>query len=177
MDLIITALIVVAFVHYIYDRILLPTSRQTARSKIFALRDELRNELIANQGTYDSETLKLFETMDSRINHAVNRLHLFTFTNFVKVKMLPEEQFKEMDRFRQKLKDCESEVPREIHEKLSHILLHVLSMNSFLLVVWLLPIVLMVSMISKISAVMKKTSNDLADLVTGNGKDNFDRYA
>lgn len=180
MDVLITALMIVALIHYVYDRIVLPTLRQKSRSNIFALRDQLRQELITNKESYSPETIKLFKVMDDRINHAVNRLHVFTLTNYVKVKMMPEGSMPEVDAFRKRLKECESDVLRDVHIKLSGEILNVLGVNSLLMCLWLLPIVVVASIIEFIigsmGTLIKDTTVDLTDIVTGN-RYNFDKHA
>lgn len=180
MDVLITALMIVALIHYVYDRIVLPTLRLKSRSNIFALRDQLRQELITNKESYSPETLRLFKVMDDRINHAVNRLHVFTLINYMKVRMLPEGSLPEVEAFRKRLKECESDVLRDVHVKLSEEVMSVLGANSLLMCLWLLPIVLTISLvgfiIGSMRTLIKETVDDLADIVTGN-KDNLNFHA
>ena len=177
-------LVVISAIHYVYDRIMLPSMRQRQRDKLFILRDRLRNEMIENRGM-KPETLKVFKQMDDRINLAVNRLHLFTFTNFVKFQVNSREKkleqaVKRANKFRENLQECESSIPREVHEELLIELKNVLTMNSLLFVLWLAPLVLLVQLVSLIFTVMsssiknanvfsglKRASDDLGDIVTG----------
>lgn len=168
MEYLAIVLFCVCLINFVYQRILLPTYRQHARDDLFVLRDELRNELIRVQDTADKKTLKAFQEVDNGINHALNRLHLLTFSNIVKLQMSlkdAEQEYKaEFDRFHNLLDASSSDVPKQIYAETSKILNKVVSKNSFLIVLYLSPVILALSIIKFSFNRLKTATNVLLDI-------------
>ncbi|WP_382631345.1 hypothetical protein, partial [Streptomyces sp. NPDC056982] len=64
-------LLCMAAAHFIYERILLPSLRLHYRNKLFELRDEVRNQIIANHSEDNTQAAQL---VHEALNNAINRL-------------------------------------------------------------------------------------------------------
>lgn len=172
MEYVIIALIVFSAISFVYDQILLPSIRQSIRSNIFELRDELRDHLIENKSKFNKETVDLYVLMDDRINQAVNKLHLLTFVNFVRAVNATQDSLHEVEAFRARLDNCVSPVPREVHDKLIYELKSSLAANSLIFILSILPLIILGYLIGIARDKARKAVKDLGDLVT-NDKDDF----
>lgn len=168
MELTIILLMIIALVHFIYDQIVLPTARQNIRSNIFELRDELRSHLIDHQHEFSKETLHVYKIMDDRINHAVNRLHLFTFTNLVRTANLSDDSLSKIEEFRDLLNKCDSATPKNIHDRMILELRSAFAVNSLLISMWILPIVIIALAVGWIKSRLQITVKNLGDVLTSN---------
>lgn len=138
----ITVLLIVSIVHFSYDRIYLPSFRLEVRTKIFKQRDILRAELIANQDAMDKPTIEAFKEANNAINHVVNRLHLLTLSNYIKIRNIPENELYEVRKFQEIIDKSKSNTPEIVLAHISQDLEKVLLANSLLTIAWLLPIIL-----------------------------------
>lgn len=154
-----------ALMHYLYQSILLPSSRQKARDELFCLRDELRAGMLQNQDNYDKKTMRAFKEVDDALSRAINRLHLLTFTNFVKATLsLKEiEQDKAYQPFHRRIENAESELPLNIYTRSGAVLNKVLFINSFMFMVYLIPLVILIKCISSVYLKIKQGSEFLLD--------------
>ncbi|HDV5476715.1 TPA: hypothetical protein RI770_000587 [Vibrio cholerae] len=160
-------LFLICFVHYIYQAIVLPSYRQKARDELFILRDELRARLVEIQGHADKSTLRAFKEVDDGINRSLNRLHLMTFTNFLKVAAVTrssQESSKDFKRFYHLIDNASDKAPKEIFFAVNSVLERVLAMNSLMFVLYFLPFVLVLKLFGTIYNRVKDTANLMADL-------------
>lgn len=155
-------------VHFVYQTILLPSYRQTARDKLFVLRDELRREQIEIQDTANKATIRAFKEVDEGINRAINRLHLLTFSNLVKLavkrKENPEENRDALRRFHSLLDNSEVDTPRRVIENSEKVLTGVICANSFMFLLYLLPIVLVVKLVGVTYRKIKNTVDYMSEI-------------
>jgi hypothetical protein len=146
--------IIVCVVHFIYQSIILPSVRQSARDELFELRDELRTRLIEVQNESNKNTLLAFKEIDDGINRSLNRLHLLNFSSFVKLTFDAEKSPEKYEKIREKttaiLDNSEDEMPKHVYAEVNKVLHHVFSMNSLMMIVYLLPFVLAISLIHSI---------------------------
>ncbi|WP_021023505.1 hypothetical protein [Salinivibrio costicola] len=159
---------VVCIVHYVYQAIILPSFRQSARDELFVLRDKLRARLIEVQGTCDKKTIRAFKEVDTGINRSLNRLHMLTFSNFVRTTIHIEESSKEYEVSRKKfhslLDNAKDETPLETFHEVGKVLHKVLAMNSFMFVVYVLPFVLAFKFIGTLYRRTKKATDYMLDM-------------
>ncbi|EJG2370383.1 hypothetical protein ACFXIQ_002584 [Vibrio vulnificus] len=171
---------VVAFllciVHFLYQRVYLPSVRQSARDELFQLRDELRDQLLEIQSDVDKNTLLAFKEIDDGINRSLNRLHLLTFTHFVTVMRAYES---DKEHYEKSKKDFDSildnsvdATPREIYVEVNKVLHNVLVANSLMFTLYLLPIYLVIRLIGSIYSKVKAGSDYLVDSVIENKRPN-----
>ena len=163
------ALCVMAVAHYIYESIWLPTSRQQARNKLFAIRDQLRAELIDLGESADYETKMVFKMADRNLNRAINNLHLLTISNAIRVERAhkrSEELRYEAERRNQRIESCSNSVPKKALHEMNSILGTVFFANSFGLLAYLLPIFLLFIFMKSCYAQVKMAKQTLIQLVT-----------
>lgn len=154
----------VCIVHFIYQAIILPSSRQSARDELFKLRDELRNTLIEVQDESDKRTLRAYKEVDDGISRAIGRLHLLTFSNFLKVSRNSDKQLNEnFKKFHLLLKSIDDTTPIDIYCKVNKTLEKVLVLNSFMLVLYFLPLVAIISLIGAVVRRCKASADYLVE--------------
>lgn len=155
----------ICLIHFIYQAILLPSSRQKARDKLFILRDELRNNLLKNQELADKKTLRAYKDVDDGINRAIGRLHLLTVSNIFKVsKNSSKEKTEKFKKFHSSLESIEDKAPIDSFHKVNKVLERVFVLNSAMFILYLLPIVLTVSLISALVNRCKISVDYLVDI-------------
>lgn len=155
-------LLCMAAAHFIYERILLPSLRLHYRNKLFELRDEVRNQIIADHSEDNNQAAQL---VHEALNNAINRLHLMTITNRVRAQrrlaMNPDIQAKinrEIDLFDR----CDNEVINNSINQSAEILEKVYVVNNLMLIAYTFPIYLAVATVAKVV----KAANSLLTLVT-----------
>lgn len=155
-------LLCMAAAHFIYERILLPSLRLHYRNKLFELRDEVRNQIIADHSEDNNQAAQL---VHEALNNAINRLHLMTITNRVRAQrrlaMNPDIQAKinrEIDLFDR----CDNEVINNSINQSAEILEKVYVVNNLMLIAYTFPIYLAVATVAKVV----KAANSLLILVT-----------
>lgn len=159
-------LFVLCMVHYVYQAIILPSFRQSARDELFVLRDRLRDRLIEVQDGADKKTLRAFKEVDDGINRSLNRLHLLTFTNFIRASISSDESKKHdasFKKFHSLLENSQDETPKEIYIEVGKVLHNVLSVNSLMFLMYLLPIVIIMQLIGSLYQRVKQTTDYMAD--------------
>lgn len=147
-------LFILCLVHYVYQAILLPSFRQAARDELFILRDRLRARLIEIQDTADKRTIRAFREVDDGINRSLNRLHTLTFSGFLKASIsfkteskIHEEKYK---KFHTLLDSASDEMPNKVYAEVGEILLKVLSLNSLMFVMYLLPVYVVAKLVGSV---------------------------
>ena len=162
---------ILCIVHFIYQTIILPSVRQSARDDLFKLRDELRHELIEVQSTSDKNTVLAFKEIDDGINRSLNRLHVLNFSTFIKVSLAisksPEKYKKSKQQFEMILANSDSETPKEIYTEVNKILHRVLVLNSAMFTFYLLPFALVGTLISSVYKRIKYGTDVLVDICIG----------
>lgn len=160
-------------IHFIYQAIVLPSVRQSARDDLFQLRDQLRTRLIETQGNSNKNTLLAFKMIDDGINRSLNRLHLLSFSSMIraiiKVQKSPERFRKSRDDFDTVLSNSEDETPKLVYEEMNKVLHHVLTMNSLMFALYLLPFVILITLVKSTYKKLKDGTDVL--VATCIGKD------
>jgi hypothetical protein len=155
------------FVHYIYDKILLPTIRQNIRGRIFEQRDILRNELIKLEGSgkLTLQDKKAFKQLDDSINRAVNRLHLLTISNILRARNgIMEADIARIERYKNVIKGSGSKTPQKVHTQVNLELKSAFAMNSLLMLIYALPIFFVICLLSFVMLQVRKTIENVADV-------------
>ncbi|EGR0786346.1 hypothetical protein VCSRO184_3473 [Vibrio cholerae] len=158
---------VFCIVHYVYQAIILPSFRQSARDELFVLRDKLRAQLIDIQENADKKTIRAFKEVDIGINRSLNRLHILTFSNWLKVSLKFEEGSKlddSLKKFHQVLEGAEDPTPVEIYKEVNKVLERVLVMNSLMFVIYLLPLVLVIKLVDSLYRRAKYATEFMLDV-------------
>jgi hypothetical protein len=128
--------------------------RQSARDRLFVLRDELRNRYIEIQDSSDKATLRAFKEVDNGINRSLNRLHLLTFSNVIFTAINAErnhvEHQQSLEKFHGLLMSAQDEKPKEIVVKVEKVLKEVLGANSLLFLIYLIPFILIFKLIGAV---------------------------
>ncbi|OCH17849.1 hypothetical protein [Aliivibrio logei] len=162
-------LFIICIVHYVYQVIILPSFRQSSRDELFVLRDKLRARLIEVQDVSDKKTLRAFKEIDTGINRSLNRLHMLTFSNFVRITVLMEQPSKEHEDSRKKfhslLENANDEMPLEIFQDVGRVLQNALAMNSLMFILYLSPFLLVIKFIASIYERIKYIENIMLDSV------------
>ncbi|MFC9678124.1 hypothetical protein, partial [Streptomyces sp. NPDC056949] len=155
-------LLCMAAAHFIYERILLPSLRLHYRNKLFELRDEVRNQIIANHSEDNTQAAQL---VHEALNNAINRLHLMTITNRVRAKRRlatnPDIQAK-INREIELYHRCDNEVINKSIMQSAEILEKVYVVNNLMLIAYTFPIYLAIATVAKVV----KAANSLLTLVT-----------
>ncbi|EMH5955798.1 TPA: hypothetical protein SMN72_001411 [Proteus mirabilis] len=150
LTVLIFVLLGMATVHFIYEKIILPSIRLHYRNKLFEVRDKVRDELINNAEQKSVESAKL---VHDALNNAINRLHLMTFQNQVKARTRLYKDPSLRHKVQIKVNLINSSENQAVISSLKEsikILNKVLIFNSFMLFLYALPIFLIVTLIAKI---------------------------
>ncbi|PHM50975.1 hypothetical protein [Xenorhabdus sp. KK7.4] len=152
-----------ATVHYIYERILLPSVRLYYRNQLFSLRDSIRNEIISDKSKLDTTAANLIH---EALNNAINRLHLLTLPNRVRARKRlaanPEIEArirKEIELF----KKCNNHQVIDTIRKSADILQKVLLFNSLMMIMYLSPFFLFFAISSLMVRAAKNLMKQLKD--------------
>ncbi|HHM1756158.1 TPA: hypothetical protein ACRGPK_004105, partial [Klebsiella pneumoniae] len=87
-----------AVIHVIYERIVQPSIRLHYRNRLFAIRDEVRNQIIEGLNEHDA---KVANVVHHGLNNTINRLHLLTLGN----KIRAQKRFEEDEQMRQRVEE------------------------------------------------------------------------
>lgn len=150
---ILIALFAIAILHFIYDGIVLPGVRQHYRNKLFALRDELRWEMIQGINAEDKDA---FNLVHDAINAFANRLPLLTIAvqkAFEKDLEDNERLRKMIEKRREILAQCRNENIKRIAHEVNVVLEGVYIANSGGWFIYLIPIALVVTTLKKLTEV------------------------
>jgi hypothetical protein len=141
MSYLICAMVVLAFLHFIYESILAPSFRLNLRCKLFALRDELRWLKIEHGKELND---RHFEYLHESINLTIHFLNRIDFGGLV----ASEHEYKTNPEFRKRvetrqkvLDDCQIKSARDLRRKSVAIAAEAFLVNSGALIVWLIPVV------------------------------------
>ncbi|EPO6299152.1 TPA: hypothetical protein PPG46_004503 [Escherichia coli] len=155
-------LLCMAAVHFIYERILLPSVRLHYRNKLFELKDIVRNQIISNKSKDDVQAAEL---VHEALNNAINRLHLMTLPNRVRAQRRlsanPEIQAR-IKREVELFQKCDNGKLIATIRESAKILDKVLLFNSLMLIIYSLPIMLTIWSVAKVL----QTANQFLELLT-----------
>ncbi len=137
-------LFILSIIHFVYQRIILPSYRQNLRTELFIIRDELRKELIKNKNNYNKTTIRAFREVDESINKATNRLHWLTLTRLINLLKtdLSTEDIKRKNKLHNLMEASQSQLPLELYNRSSLILCKALIINSFMLIMYAMPLLI-----------------------------------
>jgi DNA-directed RNA polymerase subunit K/omega len=160
-------LFLLCIVHFVYQVIVLPSIRQSARDELFVLRDQLRAELILVSKDSDKRTVRAFKEIDDGINRSINRLHMLSLSNFI-IATREIEQDKarfteERAKFHQLLDIAHNPMPKQAFNESAKILKNVLVANSFMFVVYLFPLIFTAKFVGSLYKKFKQTCEYMLD--------------
>ncbi|HCI6751832.1 TPA: hypothetical protein N2R22_002997 [Klebsiella pneumoniae] len=145
-----------AVIHVIYERIVQPSIRLHYRNRLFAIRDEVRNQIIEGLNEHDA---KVANVVHHGLNNTINRLHLLTLGN----KIRAQKRFEEDEQMRQRVEEnvslivkCDNEIILNALNKTVEIADKVLLFNNLMFFIYTLPLVLLFWMSSGVLTVCKK---------------------
>lgn len=140
-----------AAAHFIYERIALPSLRLHFRNELFRLRDIVRKEIIAGQlVAKDAKAAKLIH---DGLNNTINRLHLLTLGNQVRVQMNFERNPEVRDKVKRNaeiLLACDNEKLLLALKSSMRIMDYALYSNNFFFLLYVSPLVLSLMMVGAI---------------------------
>lgn len=144
------AMIFLAWIHFIYNGIILPSIRMHLRNNLFALRDRLREMKIKKEFSNES---KVVELLHDGINNVLDRLPFFTIETVLKLREnLKAEQslIKEINSRLSMIENCKNVELKEIYKKTNMTLLYSFLANSGGLLLWIFPVFFVIYWISQI---------------------------
>ncbi|KAB7700398.1 hypothetical protein GBN33_05450 [Plesiomonas shigelloides] len=142
-------LLCMAAVHFIYERILLPSVRLHYRNKLFELRDVVRHKIINSSSENEVQAAQL---VHEALNNAINRLHLMTLPNRLRAQRRLSENPQLQARIRREVEIFNRPENQELLQTIkqsSEILEKVLACNSLMLLIYLAPVILLTVLIGK----------------------------
>jgi hypothetical protein len=158
---------ILCVVHYIYQAVILPSYRQAARDRLFVLRDTLRAQYINVQHTENKTTLRAFKEVDDVINRSLNRLHLLTFSNFVRAMLDAKhnnvEYEESLRRFHALLDNSHDKTPGLIVKDVNNVLRDVFMVNTIMMSLYLLPFIIVVKLVGVIYDKVKRRTNEMLE--------------
>ena len=152
----ILALLLLSLIHYVYSGIVLPSIRFQLRNRLFALRDDLRN-LKISQGSRCNDVA--FRLLHDGINNNLPRLQLLT----LRFKVDFDERYKNDSAFRARIDgrrkvidDCDDAEFKRIRDEVNQVveLAFIANMGGWFL--YIIPIVLLLIPMFKISELAKQ---------------------
>jgi hypothetical protein len=151
-------LVALAVFHFIYEGILAPSYKFTARLKLFRLRDELRLIKIENPETLTDE---LFSEIQETLNRQIHYFDRFNVVNVIRAyKSIKGDA--ELDQrvwiFNEWLKDCPIPEVREIHTKSMALFWETVAINNGGLIAISLPIFVIVTILDLLGRLAAKLS-------------------
>lgn len=148
-------LCVLAILHFIYERIVLPSVRLHYRNELFKIRDTVRNEMISGVEGKDVEIAKL---VHDGLNNTINRLHYLTLGNKVRAQM----KFENNESMRNHVKkhvdlmmSSENETLKTALNDTVCVMDKVLLFNNLFFFIYMLPIVAVVLVVSSVVSAVK----------------------
>ncbi|EKN6119592.1 hypothetical protein ACPX3P_000191 [Yersinia enterocolitica] len=131
-----------AALHFIYERIILPSMRLKFRNELFRIRDTVRNEIISGDLGKDLVAANLIH---DGLNNTINRLHLLTIGNKVRAQIKFERDPAMRDRVKRNsevLITCKNSVLTEAIKDSVSIMDSALIWNNLLFIIYVSPVVL-----------------------------------
>lgn len=156
-------LLCMAAVHFIYERILLPSVRLQYRNRLFELRDTVRNQIINHSSDDD---LKAAQLIHEALNNAINRLHLMTLPNRVRAQRRLSANPEIQARIRREVElfnRCSNGVLNSAIQQSVEVLEKVLFFNSLMLLIYTFPIFLTIKLVAKVVSTAAQLVNILTD--------------
>lgn len=156
-------LLCMAAVHFIYERILLPSVRLQYRNRLFELRDTVRNQIINHSSDDD---LKAAQLIHEALNNAINRLHLMTLPNRVRAQRRLSANPEIQARIRREVElfnRCSNEVLNSTIQQSVQVLEKVLFFNSLMLLIYTFPIFLTIKLVATVVSTAAQLVNMLTD--------------
>lgn len=154
-----------ATVHFIYERIILPSIRLNYRAELFKIRDTVRNEMLfSNLSNKDMKAAKL---VHDGLNNAINRLHLLTISNkyFVVERIMLNPELKNaMIEYAEAINKCESKVIKGALIKANQVMDCVFAANTIFTFIYFLPFILLIVFLKYILRGIKATNSRLLEL-------------
>lgn len=134
------AFVILGFIHFLYDGIILPSIRLRLRFGLFRLRDDLRALKLSKGEELPDE---VFHYIQDSINNAINMLpRVDVVTAFRLTRLL--DQDKEFARLLEERKalieNCSVEEAKQIHTKVRDVIPQALVVNNLMLLMYLVPI-------------------------------------
>ncbi|MBH2937754.1 hypothetical protein I5Q40_22430 [Serratia marcescens] len=149
-------LCVLAILHFIYERIVLPSVRLHYRNELFKIRDTVRNEMISGVDGKDIEIAKL---VHDGLNNTINRLHYLTLGNKVRAQM----RFENNENMRNHVKrqvdmmlSSKNEILKKALDDTVSVMDKMLIFNNMFFFVYTLPLVPLVLAVSMVISAVKK---------------------
>lgn len=153
-----------AVIHFIYERIILPSIRLSFRAKLFQIRDAVRSELLFSSLSVKDK--KAAELVHRGLNNAINRLHMLTLSNKVIVTkrvMDSSELRNAMMEYKNTIDSCESIVVKKALCDANKVMDDVFLANSFFALLYLFPVVIFYMLVKLILRGLKTTNSLLLD--------------
>ena len=148
MEYVLFSIFILAFYHFIYESILLPSFRLNIRFRLFKLRDELRNLKIED---HDIDEF-MYDHLEVSINDKIRLLH--TFSKDLKNNKSLAKKVSELTK---RLEECQSEKMQRIRYKIMKYTTLALAVNSGGWFIYMIPIILGILLWNSIKALIKST--------------------
>ena len=156
MEYVLFSIFILAFYHFIYESILLPSFRLNIRFRLFKLRDELRNLKIEDHDIdefmYDHLEVSINDKI--RLLHIINIQLLHTFSKDLKNNKSLAKKVSELTK---RLEECQSEKMQRIRYKIMKYTTLALAVNSGGWFIYMIPIILGILLWNSIKALIKST--------------------
>lgn len=149
-----------AAIHFIYERIVLPSLRLHFRNELFKLRDIVRKEIIS--GNLTSKDAKAANLIHEGLNNTINRLHFLTIGNQIRVRQNFERNPIVRDRIKhnaETLLECENKNLLLALKSSMKVMDYALISNNFFFLLYSTPLVLLFMVIG----VLAKTFNSTCE--------------
>lgn len=143
-------LCILAIVHFIYEKIILPSIRLSFRNQLFALRDKVRKEIIKGDLGADLAPAQL---VHDGLNNAINRLHLMTLPNKIRAQRRMQSNPAIQARIKrevQQLKNCKNKDVIDVMMESGFILEKTMIFNNLMFLIYILPVALSILFIVKV---------------------------
>jgi len=165
MDILITLLIIGAFLHFIYEGIIAPSLRDKLKHQMFELRDQLRAIQITEKEKCPREA---FDIAHHGINQYVNRVHWLTFSFMVEFNRAHGESKvrDETNRRRDVVAHCEQPDIQRIVKDANRVVGNAFAVNT-------LPLLIYSVVLLAIYAVMKYGVTKVGGLLYGKAAEVF----
>ncbi len=133
------AAIVFSVLHFIYEGVIAPSLRMHFRYRLFAIRDELRNELTSfPQHLHDEAYSELQEGINRAIA-AMAQVHVSTIIRGRRWLKNNPQAAKEIENRRKRMNRCADPTFKRLREQFSSMFVWVLLVNSGGLFFWIVP--------------------------------------
>lgn len=155
MDILFLVLVGLAGFHFLYEGVILPTIRLRLRYKLFELRDKLRRLKIERGDNLSDE---VFSQLQDSINNTICFLHTINLETLKRLhRAIDSDQSlrKEMEKRRNVIETCPLKEVREIDQQHFIVILSVLTGTFGGWVIYVLPPIMVYSLLGKIIGFVK----------------------